>query len=158
MIERILVPMDGSRQASKALDWAIDVAQKYNAHIMILRVVTLSMLKIGWSTPGTGGPVIKQDFLKEADRRDRKTMNRIRKYLREKAESVSARGIESSWCVMVGDPADSIKACCKKEKIDLVVMNTHGKGWLKRAIMGSVTDEILRTSKVPVLVIRPTGK
>jgi nucleotide-binding universal stress UspA family protein len=59
---------------------------------------------------------------------------------------------------MVGDPADSIMLYCKNEKIDLVVMNANNKGWLKRTIMGSVTDEVLRKSSVPVLVIRPDRK
>lgn len=159
MIERILVPMDGSRQSEKALKYAVEAARRFNARIFVLRVVTLSMLKIAWNTPTSGGPVIKRNFLKEADQRDKKTMTRIRRYLQRKVKTVSLKGVECSYCILVGDPADSIKACCKKEKIDLVIMNTNGKGWLKRAIMGSVTDEVLRTSRVPVLVIRPdSGK
>ena len=158
MIEKILVPMDGSRQSSKALAYAIDAAQCFNGSIVILRVVTLSMLEMAWNSPSSGGPVIKQNFLKEADRQDKKTMTRIRKYLRGKLKTVTDNGVEGSFRLMVGDPADSIKQCCKEENIDLVVMNANNKGWLKRAIMGSVTDEIIRTSSVPVLVLRPRRK
>ena len=158
MIEKVLVPMDGSRKSLKALSYAIDVAQHFNGSIVILRVVTLSMLEIAWNSPSSGGPVIKKDFLKEADRRDKKTMTRVRTYLRDKLKTVTNNGVEGSFRVIVGDPADSIKQCCQEEEIDLVVMNANNKGWLKRAIMGSVTDEILRTSSVPVLVLRPKRK
>lgn len=154
MVEKILVPMDGSRRSIKALEYAMDAAECFKADIVILRVVTLSMLEMGWNSPSSGGPIIKRNFLKEADRRDRKTMNRVRKYLRDKVKTVKNRGIEGSFRVMVGDPADSIKKCCKEDNIDLVVMNANNRGWLKRAIMGSVTDEVLRTSDVPVLVLR----
>jgi len=158
MIQRILVPMDGSRQSLKALNWATDVAEKYQASIMILRVVTLSMLDVAIGTAASGGPIIKKNFLEEAEKRDKETMAHIRKYLSDIVKKVNEKGIEASCRVMVGDPAESIKTCAGKEKIDLIVMNTNGKGWLKRAIMGSVTDDILRTSKTPVLVIRPQGK
>jgi nucleotide-binding universal stress UspA family protein len=158
VIERILVPLDGSRKSLKALSYAIDTAKCFNGKIIILRVVTLSMLEMAWNSPSSGGPVIKQDFLKEADRRDRKTMTRVRKYLRDKLKTVSDNGLEGSFRLMVGDPADSIKQCCQEEKIDLIIMNANNRGWLKRAIMGSVTDEILRTSSVPVLVLRPKRK
>ena len=158
MIEKILVPMDGSRQSLKALTYAIDAAKCFSASIVLLRVVTLSMLEMAWNSPSSGGPIIKQDFLKQADRQDKKTMTHVRKYLRDKVKIVSDNDIAGSFRVMVGDPADSIKQCCKEEKIDLVVMNANNKGWLKRAIMGSVTDEVIRTSTVPVLVLRPKRK
>ncbi|UCD08719.1 MAG: universal stress protein [Dehalococcoidales bacterium] len=158
MVDKILVPMDGSRKSLKALDYAIDTAKCFNSSILILRVVTLSMLEMAWNSPASGGPIIKQDFLKEADRRDKRTMTRVRKYLRDKLKTVSDNGVEGSFRVMVGDPADSIKQCCTEENIDLIVMNANNRGWLKRAIMGSVTDEILRTSSVPVLVLRPKKK
>jgi nucleotide-binding universal stress UspA family protein len=154
VIERILVPMDGSRKSIKALNYAIEIAGCFKANILVLRVITLSMLEMGWNSPSSGGPVIRTDFLKQADQRDKRTMRRIRKYLRGKLKVVKSAGIEGTFRVMVGDPADSIKQCCREDDVDLVVMNANNKGWLKRTIMGSVTDEVLRTSDVPVLVIR----
>lgn len=150
--------MDGSRQSAKALEWAIDVAGKYNATILILRVVTFSMLDIAWNTANTGGPLMKKNYLEEAENRDKKTMANMRSYLNDNVKKVTEKGIEASYCVMVGDPAESIKSCSRKEKVDLIIMNTHGKGWLKRAIVGSVTDDIIRNSTVPVLIIRPGKK
>ncbi len=150
--------MDGSRQSAKALMWAIDVAAKYGAAILILRVVTFSMLEIAWKTPNTGGPLIKKNYLNEAEQRDKKTMAGIRKYLNANVRKATSKGVEASFSVMVGDPSESIKAYSRKEKVDLIVMNTRGKGWLRRAILGSVTDDIIRNSEIPVLIIRPGQK
>lgn len=158
MIEQILVPMDGSRQSAKALGHAIELAARFNAGIILLRVVTLSMLSIAHSTPSSGGPVIKGDFLREAERKDRKTMSRIRRYLRRKLKTVTDNGIEGKYRVMTGDPAASILKCCSDEKIDMVVMSAKNKGWLKRTILGSVTDEVLKSAGIPVLVVSPQKK
>ena len=75
--------------------------------------------------------------------------------LSPETETVNDNNVKGSFRMMVGDPADSIKKCCKEEKIDLIVMNANNRSWIKRVIMGSVTDEVLRTSSVPVLVLRP---
>jgi nucleotide-binding universal stress UspA family protein len=158
VIEKILVPMDGSRQSAKALVYAIEVASRFGAEIILLRVVTLSMLSIAHSTPSSGGPVIKGDFLKEAERQDRKTMSRMRQYVRGKLKTVTAHGVKGAYRVMTGDPADSIIACCRDEAIDLVVMSAKNKGWWRRTILGSVTDEVLKSAGIPVLVIRPGRK
>ena len=55
----------------------------------------------------------------------------------------------------MGTPAKSIIEFCQKEGVDLVVMTTHGRNGLKRAFVGSIADEVIRESGVPVLVIRP---
>ncbi|HEY92485.1 MAG TPA: universal stress protein [Dehalococcoidia bacterium] len=61
----------------------------------------------------------------------------------------------TSYDVVIGDPAQSIMEFDKKERMDLIVMSTHGKSGLKRAIMGRVADAVIRDSGKPVLVIRP---
>jgi nucleotide-binding universal stress UspA family protein len=116
--------MDGSRQSAKDLTWQSMSLQKYGAAIRILRVVTFSMLDIAWKTPNTGGPLIKKDYLKEAEQRDKKTMTAVRSYLRANVRKAILKGVEASYSVMVGDPAESIKTCSRKEKVDLIVMKT----------------------------------
>ena len=96
--------------------------------------------------------------ISEAERRDRRTMSRIRQYLRGKVKTVTDCGVEGTYCVMTGDAGDSIIECCKKEDIDLVVMSAHNKGWLRRAMTGSVTDHVIRSSEIPVLVLRKKRK
>jgi nucleotide-binding universal stress UspA family protein len=154
MFERILVPMDGSRLCLTALSYAAEIAKRFNAEVVLLRVVTESIMDIASTAPVSGGPAIKQDFLKEARQRDRRKMTLIRQYLRKKLRSLTAQGISGSFRVMTGSPASSIIECCGELSIDLVVIAGHGKGFLKRAIMGSVIDELISNSRVPLLVIR----
>jgi nucleotide-binding universal stress UspA family protein len=71
---------------------------------------------------------------------------------------IRSQGIEGSYNVAVGNPARSIMKFSKRGHIDLVVMTTHGKSGLKRAIMGSVADAVIRESGKPVLVIRPQSR
>jgi nucleotide-binding universal stress UspA family protein len=54
----------------------------------------------------------------------------------------------------MGTPAKAIMELAVAQQASLIVMMSHGRGWFKRAIMGSVADEILRGSLVPVLIIK----
>jgi nucleotide-binding universal stress UspA family protein len=86
---------------------------------------------------------------------DREKMAIARRYLNKKREESAVVGISNSSSVIFGDPAESILEFSKKKTIDLVVMTTHGKSGLKRAIIGSVADAVIRESGKPVLVVRP---
>jgi len=86
---------------------------------------------------------------------DKRNAARAKRYLRDKVRSIRSRHTKASYQVAIGDPAQSIMEFSKKGKIDLVVMTTHGKSGLKRAIMGSIADVVIRESGKPVLVIRP---
>jgi nucleotide-binding universal stress UspA family protein len=59
-----------------------------------------------------------------------------------------------SYQVTIGTPAKAIMEIAIAQQASLIVMMSHGRGWFKRAIMGSVADEILRGSLVPVLIIK----
>jgi nucleotide-binding universal stress UspA family protein len=59
-----------------------------------------------------------------------------------------------SYQVTIGTPAKAIMELAIAQQASLIVMMSHGRGWFKRAIMGSVADEILRGSLVPVLIIK----
>jgi nucleotide-binding universal stress UspA family protein len=64
---------------------------------------------------------------------------------------------EVSLSVHFGDPAREISQLVKDENFDLVVMATHGRSGLRRVLMGSVAETVLRSAKVPVLTLRPVA-
>jgi nucleotide-binding universal stress UspA family protein len=80
---------------------------------------------------------------------------KARRYLQGKVRGIKSDSIRASYMAVVGDPARSIMQAARKENIDLIVMTTHGKSGIKRALLGSVADEVIRNSKKPVLVVRP---
>jgi nucleotide-binding universal stress UspA family protein len=70
------------------------------------------------------------------------------------AQSLKTQGVKVSFQVTIGTPAKSIMELAVAQQASLIVMMSHGRGWFKRAIMGSVADEILSKSLTPVLIIR----
>ena len=60
--------------------------------------------------------------------------------------------------VTMGSPADKIVEFAKQEKIDLIIMGTHGRKGLERTIFGSVCDKVVRNAPCPVLTINPAQK
>jgi nucleotide-binding universal stress UspA family protein len=155
MFKRLLVPLDGSRFASRALRYAAEVAQRFGAEIILIQVVKPATSVIDAGAPigvSTAGTEIAVQAALEADKRN---AARARRYLIGKARAIRSRHIESSYHVLIGDIARSIIEFSEKENIDLVVMTTHGKSGLRRAVMGSVADVVIRESGKPVLVIRP---
>jgi nucleotide-binding universal stress UspA family protein len=157
MFERILIPLDGSRFGSQALKNAVEVAKRFNAEIFLLQVVrqAIPVMASSGITPGTESPMSAEISLKVAATQDKENVTRARRYLSRKAQEVRSKGISVSYDVIMGEPADGIMTFARKHKVDLIVMSSHGKGGLKRAILGSVADEVIRESGKPVLVVRP---
>jgi nucleotide-binding universal stress UspA family protein len=89
---------------------------------------------------------------------DQRNAARAKRYLHGKVRRLKSQGISGSYEVVVGDPAECIMAFSQKEHLDLIAMSTHGKSGLKRAIMGSVADAVIRESGKPVLVISPESR
>jgi nucleotide-binding universal stress UspA family protein len=69
-------------------------------------------------------------------------------------------GIEATTLVEPGNPVDTILEACRSRAVDLAVMSTHGRSGLSRLVLGSVTEEVLRQARVPLLVVRgdPSAK
>lgn len=156
MFQQILVPLDGSRFSSSALKYAIDLAKHYGAGVVLLRAVEpTTPVPVGATTMGMESPVSAQITVEEALKQDQRNVKLARRYMSKKLREVTSRGIKATYYVVTGEPFESIMKYCKKERIDLVVMTTHGKSGIKRAILGSVADQVVRDSRVPVLAIRP---
>lgn len=157
MFKRILVPLDSSRFSSQAIRYATKVAQRFDAEVILVQAIH----------PATLMPVMTEDLttvespatakmaIEAAFSEDNRHITRAKRYLSRKIGGIRSHGIKGSYHVIIGDPPESIMEFAWKEHIDLVVMTTHGKGGLKRAIMGSVADAVIRKSGKPVLVVRP---
>lgn len=155
MFKRILVPLDGSRFGLRALRYATDVARRFEAEVILLQVVKPTTPIIAEGPAGVASPLGSEIALQAAVEEDKRNAARARRYLNEKVRGIKSQGMVGSYSVVVGDPSQSIISFSRKERIDLIVMSTHGKSGLKRAIMGSVADSVIRGSGKPVLVIRP---
>ena len=151
MYQRILVPLDGSKQAESALPLAGKLARIYDAEITLLRVVEYPFEMYSKCQPnGLKDPTHANEKLqaeKDAFCRDAED------YLKQLASiiemTVSQVSIEVQECPVI----DAILSTTEKSRIDLIVMSTVGQDdnpWM----MGAITNRILREAPVPVILIR----
>ncbi|MFC1981952.1 universal stress protein [Chloroflexota bacterium] len=155
MFKRILVPLDGSRFSARALRYAVGVAECFGSEIILLRVVSPTSLTLAAAPPaGEESPIVTEIAVQEARRQDARNMARAVRYLRDKVRGIAAKGVKGSHHVVMGVPAKSIIDFCRKGSVGLVVMTGRGRGGLKRAFLGSITDEVIRQSGSHVLVVR----
>ena len=155
MFKRLLVPLDGSPFASQALPYAAEIAQRFGAEVVLVQVVKPATFIIAAGAPGGVSPAASEIAVQAARETDKRNVARARRYLSDKVRTMTSQRIESSYHVLVGDTARSVIEFSEKENIDMVVMTTHGKSGLKRAVMGSIADALIRQSGKPVLAIRP---
>jgi len=141
---RILVPLDGSELAQRALPLAAELARRSGAPVELVHVhVPISPDPIHVE----GLPVIDEDMhsLRRAHERA---------YL-EQARDRLGPGVAASAALLDGPVATSLSAHARAVGAWLILLTTHGRGGLERIWLGSVADELARVSPVPVLLIRP---
>jgi nucleotide-binding universal stress UspA family protein len=143
-IRTILLPLDGSALSVGAIPYAAFLAERFNAKVIVIRTVGMEWV----AGPGPEvGQYASADLLGfvEGD---------IRDYLEARVRDLKARGIESeSHFVPFSDPDTAISTLAERTPDSLVTMTTHGRSGFRRALLGSVTDRVIRRAPVPVLVI-----
>ena len=144
MFERILVPLDGSRFGSMAVSYAVEIAERFGAEVILMSA----------AVPTPVEPVGVGITVRTARLEDRRHFRRATRYLQRKALGVRKQGIACSHHVVMGQPVRSILQTCRRRGADLIVMATHGRGGLKRAVLGSVADQVARESRTPVLLVQ----
>src|SRR5688572_14627621 len=144
MIRTIMVPLDGSEFAEQALPIAEALAASLGA---ALRLVTVHDPKLAWLDPAEAAAAFADlgDSLREEEE----------SYLQRKAGELARRGRAVAHAMRKGEPAAELAKHAQAEKVDLVVMTTHGRGGVSRLWLGSVADRLVRQSDRPVLLLRP---
>jgi nucleotide-binding universal stress UspA family protein len=154
MFERILVPLDGSRLSAKAASYALGIAEKFGSEVILLQVVKQTPPVPMAEPAGMMSPVTAQTVIEAAQMQDQSNIANARRYLKRQQKKFVDKGIKASYQVVLGNPTEAILSFYRKQHIDLVVMTTRGRSGIKRAILGSVADAIVREPGGPALVIR----
>jgi len=148
MYKKILLATDGSKYAEMAAEHAIWIAGLSGAELIVLNVIETSSLVI---LPAEYLIVRIKEILKEEGR---KSLEEISKLVEEsRTEDEYHEEIKLTMVTEEGSPADIIVKKIKEENIDLVVMGTSGKHGLDRFLLGSVTENVVRSASCPVLVV-----
>ena len=139
---RILFAVDGSSYTTKAADYLVDHLRHFNDSIE-LHLFHVELPIIGHAAKYLGKALVDNYYKEESE-----------------AAMASAEAIlkkhnvpfQSSYTK--GDAALEIQKYAKKNKIDMIVMGSHGHGALKNLVMGSVANKVLACTNIPVLIVR----
>ena len=152
MFAHILIALDGSELAEQALPMAKDLARSSNATIHLIQAVSrqpeLEAARGGDSS--IQAVEITRDL---AHQLVEARLSRGNQYLEGIAGQLKSEGFAAETAIREGAAVENIIDYSKENGIDLVVMSTHGHGGVRRLLMGSVTDRVIRSCEVPVLVL-----
>ena len=138
VIDTILLPTDGSENSQYAIDQAIEIARPTEARVHVLSVA-----------PEYGSEQT-QDQLR-ADREEGAETAVV-----EAKEMLDGAGVETTTAIRDGMTHNKITEYVDDHDIDMIVMGTHGRSGLKRALVGSVAEKTMRNSPIPVVMVPPS--
>ena len=150
MLNKIVYPTDFSTAAEVAFDTAQRLARDSQALLLIVHVVDpASAPTVGMapSPMAMGGVALAEDL--------RNTMDQARDELERVVPGDP--GIRFEHRLIEGAPGDQIPNLAEAEQADLIVMGTHGRSGLKRLLMGSVAETVVRRTHCPVLTLRQSA-
>jgi len=142
-LNRILVPIDFSDHSKKALKYAIPFARQFHASIDLVYVVEPTIYPADFSFGQVGFPNVEE----ELRRRGAQELDSLIK--RQIGGKVPARKV-----ILTGKASYEINAYAEENKIDLIIIATHGHSGFEHALFGSTAEKVVRKAACPVLVVR----
>ena len=143
-INKIVCPTDFSEPSYEGLNAAGELAEHFQAELLILNVVSPVPVMAGAAAPtGFHLPTVMREMQVAAE----KSIQDL------KAEKIPKR-VKTRSFVVQGRPADEIVKLADKESANMIVIATHGESGWKKFLFGSVTEKVVRTASCPVLTIR----
>ena len=147
-IKRILVAIDGSQNAQRALETAVDMAIRLNSELMIAHVVYVPGLFWSMGLPGTSIPTDKIE--EDAEKIAQEVISKAVKF----AKDAGVTKAEGEMVTELTSPAQGIVQLAEKGGVDLIAVGTRGNGGFKKLLLGSVANSVLHYAPCSVLVTK----
>lgn len=136
--------LDGSEYSSKALNFAIDIAKKYESQLILVHVVTRQIYAIN---PPEAGILAGTAIVRELETEG--------KAILERAEEIAkAQGLSAEALLRHGVPAEELLGAAADENVDLIILGSRGLSQVKAFLLGSVSDRVSHHAKCPTLIVR----
>lgn len=148
MFNKLLVPLDGSELAERALAPALTIARAVGGAVTLLRVPATDMLLVPDAAVLTGYGIMWPDQSLEQSRQE------ARDYLADLYKAWASPDLKLQTRLLEGSVAESILEAATSGQADLIVISSHGYSGLNRWLLGSVAERVLHSAPCPVLVIR----
>jgi nucleotide-binding universal stress UspA family protein len=142
-LKRILVPTDFSECARRAQTYGGSFAHEYGAELILLHVV--ETLAVGYASDLF--PVPMADVYQEMSGYAKSELAKL-------AEESRQRGVNVREVIVQGRPSEEVVRLAAEETVDLIVLGTHGRGVIDKALFGSTTERVVRRAPCPVLICR----
>jgi len=142
IVQHVLVPMDFSATADRALEYAIALAQQLHARLTLLHVLDLTPVTMDEMTVGVVATYLEEQEIE------------AQHLLQASLERVQRAGLQGDSLLVQGTPTQTIVDTAGEQGVDLILMGTHGRTGLAHVFLGSVAEHVVRQAPCPVLVVR----
>jgi nucleotide-binding universal stress UspA family protein len=156
MLKHTLVPLDGSALAEEALKYAVEITDPQGEMTLV------SAVELPEIMPGGFYPIVDPALVgaaysehKEKVYSAEEVVTQVKHYLEHVTEQLGERKVHIH--VEISEPAALILKLAEEQKVDAIVISTHGRSGLSRWLFGSVTQRVLNHANVPVFVVRSTA-
>lgn len=146
-MKKILVAIDFSMGSVQALNYALKFAAPFDSELLLLHVLHDPAEAPGFYSSKKAGKKVLRNMEDAAS----KMMNEFVGQYLKKWKKFEAR-------IIPGLPAEQIVNLAEREKVDMIIMGTHGRSGIRRLMIGSVTDKVIRACTRPVLVVHSDEK
>ncbi len=141
-IRRILVPCDFSEYAEKALTWALELAERWRSRVLLLHVI-----------PRPSYPPMLMGSYFDVAQFEASLQAEAEARAKEIVARAGNKAVQIETQVIIGEPFSDICRTAEDEKVDLIVMGSHGRTGLRHVLLGSVAERVVRHAPCPVLVV-----
>lgn len=140
-MKRILLPVEDMNISEKVMTLTMEFGQSFDSEIILLHVQPINE-----SISYPYAPLLEpfDDAFNQLSER----------IISNASNLFAASGLTVSTRIVSGNPASEIIECAGEENCDMIIMSAHGKGKIMRFLLGSVTNNVVIHSKIPVLVVR----
>ena len=149
VIRRILAPIDFSDFSLLGVQYATDLASAYGASLAVLHVLDETALTSAFA-PSGGVPA----FVPQSDELARRAQHRLDELIAQQ----NHEAVDIETFMLIGSPAQKIVQFAESHSVDLVVMASHGHTGMKRWLLGSVTEKVVRAAPCPTFTVKSFGK
>jgi nucleotide-binding universal stress UspA family protein len=142
---KILVPLDGSEFAEKALNYAIELGKMFSSELLLVHIVQSTTALV--TEPTVLQPTLIIDLEKQLEANGQRILSSGEAKAKE-------AGVKASSKMDHGNPADKLLGITQEEKVDLIVMGDRGLGRIAHFFLGSVVDHVSHHAHCPVLIVK----
>ena len=154
-VKHMLIPLDGTPLAEQILEPALTLGKALGADFTLLRVITPVYPVTLPAEPAIFGGVAT-DIMDRVEKMHMGLKKEAGEYLEAVAQRLRSEGLKVDTRVTIEEQPGVAILDNAKTPIDMIAIGTHGRGGLSRLLLGSVADKVIRGSKLPILVHKPT--